>query len=191
MKKFNNWFKNLSRVGRFGFISAVALSGLVVLSAAAQSSSPSSPVTPDPSPTITQPEAKKESVITTKIETKTESIPFEKKTIESSTLAKGTTEVQTIGVNGSKTITYTITLTDGVETDRTSLEVITAKPVTQVTVVGTYVEPVSNCNPNYSGCVPNVSYDLDCPDIGYQVVVTGYDQYNLDGDNDGYGCESY
>jgi len=47
------------------------------------------------------------------------------------------------------------------------------------------------CNPNYTGCVPNVPYDLDCKDIGYSVQVIGYDQYNLDGDGDGWGCESY
>ena len=49
----------------------------------------------------------------------------------------------------------------------------------------------NNCDPNYSGCVPNVSYDLDCADIGYTVRVLGYDKHRLDGDYDGYGCESY
>ena len=137
------------------------------------------------------PETKKEPVITNKTEVESEVIPFEKQTTESNSLAKGVTQIQTVGFNGVKTITHVITLTDGVETNRVSTEAITTQPVNEVTVIGTYVKPVSNCNPNYSGCVPNVSYDLDCPDIGYQVVVTGYDQYNLDGDNDGYGCESY
>jgi beta-lactam-binding protein with PASTA domain len=48
------------------------------------------------------------------------------------------------------------------------------------------------CDPNYEGaCVPIVSYDLDCIDIGYQTVyVVGYDKYGFDGyDNDGVGCE--
>jgi len=50
----------------------------------------------------------------------------------------------------------------------------------------------SNCDPNYSGyCVPNVSYDLDCPDIGHMVLVVGADPHRFDADNDGYGCESY
>jgi hypothetical protein len=71
---------------------------------------------------------------------------------------------------------------------RTSTEATTKQPVDEVTAIGTYVKPVSNCNPNYSGCVPNVSYDLDCPDIGYSVRVIGYDQYRLDRDNNGYGC---
>lgn len=51
--------------------------------------------------------------------------------------------------------------------------------------------PPSNCNPNYSGCVPNVSYDLNCPDIGHQVRVIGTDVYHLDADHDGTGCDSY
>jgi hypothetical protein len=50
----------------------------------------------------------------------------------------------------------------------------------------------SSCDPNYSGfCVPNVSYDLDCPDIGHMVVVVGSDPHRFDSDDDGYGCESY
>ena len=32
-------------------------------------------------------------------------------------------------------------------------------------------------------------YDLDCADIGFTVTVIGYDEYRLDGDGDGYGCE--
>jgi hypothetical protein len=50
----------------------------------------------------------------------------------------------------------------------------------------------SNCDPNYSGfCVPNVGYDLNCPDIAHMVIVVGYDKHGFDRDNDGYGCESY
>lgn len=48
------------------------------------------------------------------------------------------------------------------------------------------------CDPNYAGgCVPIVSYDLDCADIGQSVTVVGYDVHGFDGDGDGYGCESY
>lgn len=52
-------------------------------------------------------------------------------------------------------------------------------------------KPASNCNPNYSPCIPNSSYDLDCADVGMSVSVTGTDVYNLDRDGDGRGCESY
>lgn len=47
-----------------------------------------------------------------------------------------------------------------------------------------------DCNPNYTPCVPNVPGDLNCPDIGFPVTVIGYDQYKLDRDHDGIGCES-
>jgi micrococcal nuclease len=48
-----------------------------------------------------------------------------------------------------------------------------------------------NCDSNYSGyCVPDVSYDLDCADIGYNTVrVVGTDVHRFDGDGDGFGCE--
>ncbi len=49
----------------------------------------------------------------------------------------------------------------------------------------------SSCSPDYSPCVPNVSYDLDCPDIGFKVQVIGVDHYRLDRDGDGIGCDSY
>jgi hypothetical protein len=52
--------------------------------------------------------------------------------------------------------------------------------------------PSGNCDPNYEGaCVPNVSYDLDCADVGTMVRVVGDDPNGFDADGDGYGCESY
>jgi micrococcal nuclease len=48
----------------------------------------------------------------------------------------------------------------------------------------------SNCNPNYTPCIPNASYDLDCGDLSVSVHVVGTDVYRLDRDGDGYGCET-
>lgn len=48
-----------------------------------------------------------------------------------------------------------------------------------------------DCDPNYSGCVPDVEYDLDCSDIQEEVEVYGDDPHGFDRDGDGYGCESY
>lgn len=194
MKKvtqFKQWFSDLSRAGKFGFISALVVSGLIVASATASPSTPAVVPVSNPTPASETQEEGREPVITEKTEVEKESIPYSQRTVESDELSKGTTQLETAGVNGEKTITHTITLTDGVETERSSVSVVTKKPVDEVTLLGTYVKPVSNCNPNYSGCVPNVAYDLDCPDIGYSVTVIGYDQYRLDGDDDGYGCESY
>lgn len=48
----------------------------------------------------------------------------------------------------------------------------------------------SNCDPNYTPCIPNVSYDLDCGDISTSVTVIGIDKHRFDRDGDGHGCES-
>lgn len=45
------------------------------------------------------------------------------------------------------------------------------------------------CHPSYWPCLPYAG-DLDCADVGRFVFVIGPDDYNLDGDNDGVGCES-
>jgi len=53
-------------------------------------------------------------------------------------------------------------------------------------------QPGGGCDPNYSGCVPISSADLDCADVGFSVQIIGVDIHGLDGnDNDGLGCESY
>jgi hypothetical protein len=52
--------------------------------------------------------------------------------------------------------------------------------------------PGGACDPNYTGfCVPIVSYDLDCPDIGHRVIVVGVDIHHFDSGGDRLGCESY
>lgn len=52
--------------------------------------------------------------------------------------------------------------------------------------------PAGSCDPNYTGyCVPIVSHDLNCPDIGHRVVVVGVDIHHFDSDGDRLGCESY
>ncbi len=53
-------------------------------------------------------------------------------------------------------------------------------------------EPAADCHPSYDPCVPD-GPDLDCPDIRGMglapVDVIGPDEYRLDGDHDGVGCE--
>jgi endonuclease YncB( thermonuclease family) len=79
---------------------------------------------------------------------------------------------------------------------RTNLSVATGparapKPAPRPTQSGAGAT-TGSCDPNYTGgCVPNVPYDLDCADIGFEVRVVGPDKNRFDGDGDGYGCESY
>ncbi|VXB78763.1 DUF2510 domain-containing protein [Aeromicrobium sp. 9AM] len=49
-------------------------------------------------------------------------------------------------------------------------------------------KPAEKCMAGYSPCLPIVA-DLNCPDIGHPVTVTGDDPYGLDRDGDGTGCD--
>jgi micrococcal nuclease len=66
----------------------------------------------------------------------------------------------------------------------------TAKPTPRPTPRPTTA--TTNCHPSYTPCLPIVD-DLDCPDIRAMgvapVQVIGPDDYHLDGDHDGLGCE--
>lgn len=199
MEKAVVWFKNLSRVAQVSVVSTAALGGLFMTSAM---SPPPSTTTHEQVPAATQVEAKKEPVVTSKIETETQSINFSKKTVEDGSLVKGTATIRTAGIAGAKTITHTITLTDGIETDRKTIETVTTEPVEEVTVIGTYIAPVaapkvsSNCDSNYSGCVP-IASDVDCAGgsgngpayASGPINVIGSDIYGLDNDHDGIACE--
>lgn len=85
---------------------------------------------------------KPQPVIETKTVTETKEIEFSKVTVSDDKLEKGKTEITQEGKNGVRTITYTVTLTDGVETNRVQVsDVVTTGPTTQITTIGTYVKP--------------------------------------------------
>jgi resuscitation-promoting factor RpfB len=127
--------------------------------------------------------------------TETRSIPFGRRTVNDSSLPKGTTKVRTRGVAGLKRLTYQVTFVGGVQSGKTLLrEDIVRQPVTEVVAVGT---KASNCDPNYIWqCVP-IASDVDCAGGGGNgpayvqgpVKVVGRDIYGLDADGDGIGCE--
>lgn len=57
-------------------------------------------------------------------------------------------------------------------------------------------EAAEECNPNYSGCLDPYASDYDCaggsgdgPNYTGTVEVIGYDEYGLDDDGDGIGCD--
>jgi micrococcal nuclease len=69
----------------------------------------------------------------------------------------------------------------------------TAKPTAKPTPKPTAKpKPASKCHPSYDPCLPIVD-DLDCPDVRRMgkapVDVIGPDDYRLDRDHDGLGCE--
>ncbi len=67
-----------------------------------------------------------------------------------------------------------------------------SSPTTSVSTTPTRAvgEQPSDCDSNYTPCVPNVSYDLDCDDISFSVRVIGNDTHRFDREGDGRGCES-
>ena len=81
---------------------------------------------------------KKAPVVTTKEETKTEEVTFQTKEVTNPDLPEGTRVVKTAGKNGVRTIVYTVTFTDGVETGRVEKSnTITTPAVDEVVEVGT------------------------------------------------------
>ncbi|WBB77364.1 G5 domain-containing protein [Micromonospora sp. WMMD882] len=152
--------------------------------------SPSPSASPTPTPSLSP-----SPVVRTRTVTSTETIRHGSRTVKDSSLAKGTRKVRTRGVDGVRTLTYQVTVTDGVQTGRKLVKsVVTRQPVTEVVAVGTKV--ARECDPNYSGCVP-IASDVDCAGGGGDgpayvsgpVRVIGSDVYRLDRDKDGWACE--
>ena len=81
---------------------------------------------------------KKAAVVTTKEETKTEEVAFQTKEVTNPDLPEGTRQVKAAGKKGVRTIVYTVTYTDGVETGRVEKSnTITTPAVDEVVEVGT------------------------------------------------------
>ena len=81
---------------------------------------------------------KKAAVVTTKEETKTEEVAFQTKEVTNPDLPEGSRQVKVAGKKGARTIAYTVTYTDGVETGRVEKSnTITIPAVDEVVEVGT------------------------------------------------------
>ncbi|SCG52324.1 G5 domain-containing protein [Micromonospora humi] len=123
-------------------------------------------------------------------------IDYPTRTVKDATLPRGTKKIRIRGIAGVRTLTYQVTVTDGVQTAKKLIRsVVTRQPVTQVVSVGT--KQTRRCDPNYSGaCVP-IASDVDCSGgsgngpayVAGPVRVIGSDIYDLDRDGDGVGCD--
>jgi len=195
------WFKGLSAIGKTGAV----IAGFFVSSTLASPFIETPPPEPEPASAVQQ--EVQADVVETKTETETEEVDFKTVTQETSSLNDGVKEIKTEGKKGVRTLTYEVTYTNDVETNRHLVSnEITTEPIDKVVLVGTYVAPPpqpstagatsSNCDPNYTGCVP-IASDVDCAGgsgngpayVAGPVQVIGYDIYDLDRDGDGYGCE--
>ena len=77
-------------------------------------------------------------VVTTKEETKTEEVAFQVKEVQNADLPEGSRRVKAAGKKGVRTIVYTVTYTDGVETGRVEKSnTITTPAVDEIVEVGT------------------------------------------------------
>lgn len=176
------WFLALSTVGKVSVLSAATVSGIAVTN----SVQPTTPAAPQPCvPSYTY-------------STETVPIPFNRSTVDDPNTEKGKTIVRVSGETGEKTQTWKTTNFSPANCKPSARnlekESVTREPVAEITAIGTKeppTEPLDDCDPNYTPCVPNVSYDLDCGDIRFRVRVIGNDPNNFDADGDGLGCESY
>lgn len=150
MKRFKIWFKGLTTTGKITTIAVASILSLGTISAMAQPSTPSSSSTP--TPVISKPQPKVE----IKTVSVTEPIAYASSTIDDSTLAQGTTQTRTAGVNGVRTLTYEITLTDNVETTRKEVSnVVTTQPINEVIAHGTKAPELSCPNGTYVNSAGN------------------------------------
>lgn len=136
------WIKTLS-IGRKVLL---GLGSFIAIGAVGSAISPPSTSAPKIQTTPSNNHAVKSENIQVKTETKTNSIPFQTTTQNDSNLASGTTKITKQGVNGVETLTYKVTYTNGIETDRQQVsDETTTQPINQVTAIGTYIAPAQNC----------------------------------------------
>lgn len=84
-------------------------------------------------------------IITHTTDTTKEVIPFEKITENDPNLEIGKTAIKQIGINGERTITYSVRKIDGIEASRSvKNNKITINPINEITLIGTKTpEPVT------------------------------------------------
>lgn len=152
----NAWFKALSLAKKTAVLGVIGAS-VLTLGVATASNQPNSQPQPTGKTQAQQKTAVKAPVITKNTETQTKVVPYQSSTIDDATLLTGTTQVRTAGVNGIETITYEVTLTDGLETDRTQIsDVVTTPPTNEVIAKGTK-QPAPTCpNGTYVNSAGNV-----------------------------------
>jgi hypothetical protein len=93
-------------------------------------------------PATTAPSTAAPPAVTTRTVTEREAIPYRTRTVNDSTMAKGTKKTRTKGVAGVRTLTYEVTYTEGVETGRQLIKrEVTRQPVTKVVLP----HPLSDC----------------------------------------------
>lgn len=154
MSRLGSWFKELTATGKVTTIAVASILSLGTIGAMAQPGTLSSS-TPPASNVSTQ-QQKPQPKVETKIVTTTEPVAYTSSTVNDPNLAQGSTQTQTAGVNGVRTFTYEITLTDNIETARKEASnVVTTQPVNEVIAHGTKAPAPSCPNGTYVNSAGN------------------------------------
>lgn len=193
----------MKRTGMAIVALTIALAGLAGCSKDEDRASAAPAVVAQPAVALATDDGEVEPEITYERERKTITVPNRTVTRKTATLKKGVTKVAQKGRPGVRVKIFRLTLEDGVEVDRELVsDAVRRKPVNRIVLQGTRVpqpqpqQPTGQCDPNYGGCVP-VAYDVDCAGgsgdgpkyVQGPVKVIGNDIYDLDYDNDGWGCD--
>ncbi len=214
--------KRVAGVVAAGAVATLIVSGSVAAAASQGDQAPAAraaltpvevveePDTPPPAARAT-PSAEPEPVLVVTEETVTEAIPFESSVVDDPSLPAGQVTVTTEGVDGQRSLVYSVTWDGDREVKRELVsDSVTVAPIAKVTANGTYVAPppppppppaapAGNCDSNYAdACVP-IASDVDCAGgsgngpayFGGVARVVGSDIYELDRDGDGYACETW
>ncbi len=168
MKSIKTWFKGLALGGKIATISAVSILSLFAISSVSQPSSRVITTTPSSTRTVQQPKTE------TIRATATEMVAFTSSTVDDATLAQGTTQVRTAGVNGERTLTYEVTYTNGQETSRKEVaNAITTQPVNEVIVKGTKAPRVQAQKSCPNGTYVNTAGNTVCSPYASDGVPAG------------------
>lgn len=188
------WFNALSVMGRIGVVSAIVATGGI----ASASVTPQTPSTTLTGPTKVQTTQTQQATCTPNHTTasETQPIPFDSTTVNDPTTAQGQTHIQTVGVDGVKTINYDVTTYTPVgcqpDTKTVTTETITTPPVTQITAVGSYVAPPPPPTPTYAPTQASSCYPLtnggNCYEPGEYCRSSDHGAQGLAGDGESITC---
>lgn len=143
-----NWFQNLSKSGK---ILTIALTSVIAFGTISAFAQPQTSSTEQINNTTHQSQQKKQvDSVETKIESKTESIPFTSSIEYDNSLEVGKTSIKTKGVNGERTIKHEVVYKNGSEVSREEISnEVTTKPVNEVVVQGTKTKQLNCPNGTY------------------------------------------
>jgi hypothetical protein len=147
IKQTGKWFLGLSRLGKAGVLVA-SVFGISAVSSIGNGPQHHANVTLNSAKatTVQSPPARKVDVVTHKTVMSTEAVPFTSSTVNTASLSKGVTKTQVEGVDGIRTHTFDVTLTNGVETSRQEVSNdITLQPTNKIIAAGTYTAPQPSC----------------------------------------------